>query len=148
MPSEKEVVVYQNTSCMVIVTISPNKEFWLSADEKFVYDSINYVNEKRIPFAIVEVKTSDEGFVLSSSVVHKGITMETVTTGPFWNRKKIIVGNMTQEERLTDVILKAIKLASSHNNDVESANQTLKEITYHIGALSETGLIAKPITAQ
>ncbi len=147
MPSEKEVVVYQNTNCMVIVTISTNEKFWLSEDKKFSYDMI-CVSEKRIPFAIVEVRMVDDRFVLSSSVVHKGTTIETVTTGPFWNRKKIIVGNMTQEERLTDAILEAIKFASSHNNDMESANQTLKEIKYHVSALSETGLIAKPITVQ
>ena len=87
MPSEKEVVVYQNTNCMVIVTISTNEKFWLSEDKKFSYDMI-CVSEKRIPFAIVEVRMVDDRFVLSSSVVHKGTTIETVTTGPFWNRKR------------------------------------------------------------
>lgn len=146
MSDEKVRKVYDNGHCKVFVSLLPD------IDEQLIEDAgCDPDNPKRyrqfFPFAVVRVIATEREKSIFRSVIHKGQLEIKKKTGPFWNRKMVVVSKTTQEERLEKMILVAIKEADRHLEEykegIASGHESLEKIKHDIDALREVGLIAR-----
>jgi hypothetical protein len=118
--------IYDNGHFMVLFFAFPDSEFRRTQDL--------YSYER--PFAILAICASSKKGTYTMFPVFEGDEVRKITTGHLW-WKQVVVSETTQEQRLEDEIVSAVKLADKQKRMVASGEEVVKEATPLIGAIQE-----------